>query len=135
MANQQANMVAALGSTDSSCLRMASVNGYGYHAMSGAGQLHGPALRTLQPSGMLGRLNSPAGLGLRGLHTSGMIQLNQAQNSGDLANEPGQFQPLMLPGNHNGNTLQGMPMSLDFEQLQSNKKVTCVGEIPMSSMI
>ncbi|KAF5748135.1 putative two-component system sensor histidine kinase/response regulator [Tripterygium wilfordii] len=130
VANQQANMVAALGSTDSSCLQLGSVNGYGFHALSGAGQFHNPALRTLQPSGMLGRLNTPTGLGLHGLQTPGMMQLNQVQNSGNLANDQAQFQPLMLPGNHNGNILQGMPMSLDFEQLQSNKSITCIGEIP-----
>ncbi|KAF5743353.1 putative two-component system sensor histidine kinase/response regulator [Tripterygium wilfordii] len=130
VANQQANMVTALGSPDSSCVRMGSVNGYGFHALSGAGQFHNPALRTLQPSGMLGRLNTPAGLGLHGLHSPGMIQLNQVQNSGNLVNDQGQFQPLMLPGNHNGNILQGMPMSLDFDQLQSNKSITCIGEIP-----
>uniref|UniRef100_A0A5B6ZJF2 Two-component response regulator n=1 Tax=Davidia involucrata TaxID=16924 RepID=A0A5B6ZJF2_DAVIN len=127
VASQQANMVAALGSADSAYLRMGSLNGIGnIHTMAGSGQFQNAAFRSFLPSGVLGRLNSPAGLGMHSLSSSGMVQSGHAQNSSDLTND--NFHPVLLPGNQNGNILQGMPTSLELDQLQHNKGVTHNGE-------
>ncbi|XP_031279694.1 two-component response regulator ARR12-like isoform X2 [Pistacia vera] len=112
VANQQANMVAALGSTDPSYLRMGSVKGLeNFHSLAGPGQFQNSTLRSFPPGGMLGRLNTPAGLGMRGL-PSGMI------------NDQTKFHPSILPGSQRGNILQGMPTSLELDQLQPNKSIT-----------
>ncbi|KAA8521671.1 hypothetical protein F0562_012339 [Nyssa sinensis] len=127
-ASQQANMVAALGSGDSAYLRMGSWNGIGnIHTMAGPGQIQSAAFRSFSPSGLLGRLNSPAGLGMHGLSSSGVVQIGHAQNSSDLINDT--FHQVIPPGNQNGNILHGMSMSLEPDQLQHNKGVTHSGEL------
>ncbi|KAF8400546.1 hypothetical protein HHK36_013845 [Tetracentron sinense] len=130
--SQQANMVAALGGKDPSYLRMGSLDGLGdFHALAGSGQLSSTALASFPPggNGMLGRLNTPAGLGLRGLAaSSGMIQMGRAQNSSNSIHDLGKLQQVVLPGNHNGGFLQGMPTSLELDQLQQNKCITRNGE-------
>ncbi|XP_065849464.1 two-component response regulator ARR12-like [Euphorbia lathyris] len=119
VANQQANMAAALGSTDaSSYLQMSSVTGLGYHNLAGTGQFHNAAIRSLPPSGILSRLNSPAGLGIRGLPSPGLIQLGHMQNTSHLSNPRSHFEQVM---HHDRNVLQGMPTSLDLDQIQANK--------------
>lgn len=121
MANQQANMVAALGTSDSSYLRMTSVNGVGnFHPLTGPGQFHNNAFRSFPPSGMVGRLNTPAGLGLHCLPSSGMFQLSHAQNPSNSIND----QPLIFPGNRNGNIL---PAPLELDQ-QHGTEAACVAD-------
>ncbi|WJZ85308.1 hypothetical protein VitviT2T_004853 [Vitis vinifera] len=128
VANQQANMVAALGSTDSTYLH--SLNGLGnFYNLSGSGQLPNSTFRSFPPSGMLGRLNTPSGMGMHCLSSSEMVQLGHLQNSSNPINSGGKFQPVLLPGNQNGIILQGMPMSLELEQLQHNKGIIRVGEL------
>ncbi|KAJ4707803.1 Two-component response regulator [Melia azedarach] len=129
VANQQANMVAALGSTDPSYLRMGTGLG-NFHTLAGPGQFQNCTFRSFPPSGMLGRLNTPAGLGMHGLPSSGMIQLCHTQNSDSTTNDQGKFHPALLPGSHSGNILQGMPTSLELDQLQPNKNITSIGELP-----
>uniref|UniRef100_A0A2N9GI70 Two-component response regulator n=1 Tax=Fagus sylvatica TaxID=28930 RepID=A0A2N9GI70_FAGSY len=131
VANQQANMVAALGGTDASYLQMGSLNGVGnFHTLNGSGQFPNTAFRSFPPSGMLGRLNTPAGLGIHNLPSSGMTQLSHAQNSSSNTIDQFNFQQVILPGNHNdGSVLQGMPMPLELDQLQYNKCVTQVREL------
>ncbi|KAI5354000.1 PREDICTED: two-component [Prunus dulcis] len=121
VANQQANMVAALGTSDSSYLRMTSVNGVGnFHPLTGPGQFHNNAFRSFPPSGMVGRLNTPAGLGLHCLPSSGMFQLSHAQNPSNSIND----QPLIFPGNRNGNIL---PAPLELDQ-QHGTEAACVAD-------
>ncbi|XP_068341870.1 two-component response regulator ARR14-like isoform X2 [Pyrus communis] len=113
VANQQANMVAALGTSDSSYLRTASMNGVGnYHALTGPVQFHNNGYRSFPPNGMIGRLNTPAGVGLHCLPSSGMFQLGHAQNPSNSIND----QPVMFPGNRNGNML---PTHLELDQQHS----------------
>ncbi|KAG5244430.1 two-component response regulator ARR [Salix suchowensis] len=119
VANQQANMVAALGSSDASYLQMNSMSGLGLHNLAGSGQFHNTPFRSLPSSGMLSRLNSPAVLGIRG----------HVQSAPHSANGLSHFQTVGHPGN-NGNILQGMPMSLELDQIQSNKGVNYVRELP-----
>ncbi|KAF3965623.1 hypothetical protein CMV_010213 [Castanea mollissima] len=130
VANQQANMVAALGGTDASFLQMSSLNGVGnFQTLNGSGQFHNTAFRSFPPNGMLGRLSTPAGLGIHGLSSSGMTQLGHSQNSGSSTIDQVNFQQVIIPGNHNGSVLQGMPMSLQLDQLQNNKSLTRVREL------
>ncbi|TYI48049.1 hypothetical protein E1A91_D13G219100v1 [Gossypium mustelinum] len=130
VANQQANMAAALGTADSAYLRMGSLNGLGnFHTLAGSDQLHNAAFRSFPPSGVLGRLNTPAGLGIRGLPSPGTFQLGHVQNSGNPTNDLSKLQSF-VPGNHNTNILQGMPMSLELDRLQHNKSVGHIGELP-----
>ncbi|KAJ4952509.1 hypothetical protein NE237_029341 [Protea cynaroides] len=125
----EANMVAALSGKDPSYLRMGSLDGLGdFHALNGSVQLPNAAFTSLPPARMLGRLNSPAGLGMHGL-APGMIQLGQARNSSTPLNDLGELQPMVLSGNQNGNLLQGMPTSsLELDQLQQNKFISRIGE-------
>lgn len=130
MVNQQANMAAALGGTDSSYLRMSSLNGLeNFHTLNGSGQFHNTSFRSFPPSGLLGRLNTPAGMGMRGLSSSGMTQLSHARSSSGSTVDQADSQQVMHPGNHNGGVLQGMPMTLELDQLQHIKGVTHAREL------
>ncbi|KAG8656820.1 hypothetical protein MANES_03G010500v8 [Manihot esculenta] len=124
VANQQATM-AALGSPDASYLQMGPVNGLGFPNLAGTGQFHNATFRSFPPSGMLGRLNSPAALGMRGLPSAGVIQIGHLPTTGQLTSSQSQFQSIIHPRN-GGNVLQGMPMSLEFDQVHSNKVVTYI---------
>ncbi|KAL5783033.1 hypothetical protein ACOSP7_008062 [Xanthoceras sorbifolium] len=130
VANQQANMVAALGSTDPAYLRMNPVNGLAnFHTLAGGGQFQSSTFRPFVQNGMFGRLTSPAGLGMRGLPSSGMVPLRQAQGLDVAISDQGKFHPALLHGSHNGSILQGMPPSLELDQLQPNKSITSISEL------
>ncbi|TKY74782.1 Two-component response regulator ARR12 [Spatholobus suberectus] len=123
VANQQANMVAALGGADPSYLRMSAVSGVGHlQTLSSSGQLHNNAFRSFPPSGIINRLNTPAGLNVHGF-PSGVLQLSQSQNLSN-NNDRHKFQSAMVPVNQNG--IQRMPMSVGLDQLQNNKGVISV---------
>ncbi|KAE8056297.1 hypothetical protein FH972_013081 [Carpinus fangiana] len=114
--NQQANIAAAFGSTDSSYLHMGSLNGLeNFHNLNGSGQFHNSGFRSFPSSGLLGRLNTPAGLGMHGLPSSGMTQLGHTQNSSSSTIDQVNFHQVMLPGSHNGSVLQGMPTALELD--------------------
>lgn len=109
---------------------MGSLDGLGdFHALSGSGQLPKAALSSYQGGGALGvgRLNSPTGLGLRGLTSPGMIQLGRPQNTGNYISDLGNLQRATHPGNPHGNLLQGMPHSFELDHLQPNKPISCHG--------
>ncbi|KAG5541038.1 hypothetical protein RHGRI_021057 [Rhododendron griersonianum] len=128
-------MVAALGGADSVYLRTGSLNGYGnYNGLAGSAQFHGQfqnaAVKSLSSSGMLGRLNSAAGLGMRGISlSSGMVQLGHADNLSKtpIGNQTNSH-PVLLPGNQYGSILHGMPASFEFDQVQ-HKAVGYIGDI------
>uniref|UniRef100_A0A6N2K7P0 Response regulatory domain-containing protein n=1 Tax=Salix viminalis TaxID=40686 RepID=A0A6N2K7P0_SALVM len=84
VANQQANRVAALGSSDASYLQINSMSRLGLHNLAGSVQFHSTPFRSLPSSGMLDRLN----------------------------------------------LLQGMPVALELDQIQSNKGVNYIPELP-----
>ncbi|KAK8351873.1 hypothetical protein V6Z12_A05G061400 [Gossypium hirsutum] len=131
VANQQANMAAALGSVDSTHLRMGTMNGLGnFHTLAGPDQIHNAAFRSFQHSGVLRRLNTPSGVGISGLPSSGLVQLSPVQNLGNTSTNQSKLQSFVIPGNHNANILQGMPMSLEFDQLQNNRAASHVGQFP-----
>lgn len=121
VANQQANMVAALGAKDSPYLQMSSLDGArNYHGFSGAGHL--PVLTPFQQAATLGRLNAINCSGNYGLGSSGMIQLGRMQNS---SNSPiqdlGRLPQISFGGTPKPNLLQGIPTSLESSQLLHQK--------------
>eukprot|EP00262_Sarcandra_glabra_P016730 TRINITY_DN5549_c0_g1_i4.p1 TRINITY_DN5549_c0_g1~~TRINITY_DN5549_c0_g1_i4.p1 ORF type:complete len:714 (+),score=129.41 TRINITY_DN5549_c0_g1_i4:131-2272(+) len=131
VASQQANMVAALGGKDS-YLPMGSLHGFGdCYNLTGSGQLQNNALVPFQGSGVFGRVNHPNGLGPRGLTSSGMIQLGRTNSSGNSFHDHGKLQRVTLPGNPHGNLHQGMPASLELDQLQQNKSISRLGEFSL----
>ncbi|KAE9609264.1 hypothetical protein Lal_00020185 [Lupinus albus] len=124
VANQQANMVAALGSADNSYLRMGSVSGVGHlQTYSSSGQFHN-AFGSFPPNGMISRLNTPSGLNVHGFPFPGVRHLCQTQNLIDSTNNQFKFQPAIVPVNQNG--VQGMPVSVGLDHLQQNTGVTSV---------
>ncbi|CAK9183864.1 unnamed protein product [Ilex paraguariensis] len=130
VASQQASMVAALGSSDSTYLRMSSLNGLGdLRPAAGSRQFQNAAFGSFSPSSVIGRLNTPAGLGMRGLSSSGTGQLGFTQNSSNPINDLANFHSVIQTGNQNGNILQGLPLSLGLDQLQHNKVITQIGEL------
>ncbi|XAR66784.1 hypothetical protein NMG60_11013120 [Bertholletia excelsa] len=121
VATQQANMVAAFSGKDSSFMRMSSLDGLGdFRTLAGPGRFSNPTLSSYQASGMLGRLNSAAGMNLRGLSSSSLIQPNLSQNLGTSVASFGKFQ--------NPSLFQGIPNSLDLDQTQRNKPMTQIAE-------
>ncbi|KAK8953073.1 Two-component response regulator ARR12 [Platanthera guangdongensis] len=120
VASQQANIAAALGGRDNSYLHMASFNGFGnFQSLSSSGQLQG--FTQFQPSGISSRTN-PNLLGLPGL-AHGTLQISHTQNN---ANNPmnnlHKFQHINFPANQHESLLQGIPTSLELDQLQNKHK-------------
>ncbi|KAF9662076.1 hypothetical protein SADUNF_Sadunf18G0015800 [Salix dunnii] len=129
VANQQANLVAALGGSDASYLQINSMSRLELHNLAGSAQFHSTPFRSHTSSGMLDRMNSPPVLGIHGLPSPGVIQLGHVQTAPHYANGPSHFQTAGNPGS-NGNILQGMPMPLELDQIQSNKGVNYIPELP-----
>ncbi|XP_007011983.2 PREDICTED: two-component response regulator ARR18 [Theobroma cacao] len=130
VATQQANMAAALGSKDPSYLRMSSLDGFGdFRTLTGPGRLSSASLSSYQPAGMFGRLNSSAALSLRGI-SSGVIQQGHSQTLNNSINGLGKIQPAVLPANQNqnGTLFQGIPTSIELNQLSQNKSTNHFGE-------
>ncbi|KAL7001753.1 hypothetical protein U1Q18_002901 [Sarracenia purpurea var. burkii] len=110
-------MAAALSGAD--YLRVGSLNGFGnFRSVSSPAQFQNATVRSLSSTGMLGRLNTPVGLGIHGISSSGIVQLGQAENLTNPINNQSKFSHLIMSGNQNGNILQGMPTSFEFDQLQ-----------------
>ncbi|XP_059635466.1 two-component response regulator ORR24-like isoform X2 [Cornus florida] len=129
VASQQANMVAALGGKDSSYMRIGSLDGLGdFRTLSGSGRLPNTALSSYPASGMLGRFNTPAAVSLRSLTSSALIQPSHAQNFSNSINTLEKFQPLVSPDNQNTSSFQGIPSSLELDQLQQNNRTTGIQE-------
>ncbi|XP_010942127.1 two-component response regulator ORR22 isoform X1 [Elaeis guineensis] len=122
VASQQANMVAAFGGRDPSSLHIGSLDGYGnFHALAASGQL--PALSSFQTNGVLSRTNS-VGYGLRGFAPSGIVQPGQTHcNTNSPINDLSKLQCISLPGSKHGKLLQGMPTTLELDQLQQHKRM------------
>ncbi|GMI81507.1 response regulator 12 [Hibiscus trionum] len=131
VANQQANMAAALGSADSSFFQMGPLNGVGnFHSLAGPDNLRNAAFRSFPPSAVFRRFNT-AGLGVSGLPSPRMIQLSPVQNLGNSSNNRSMLQSYLIPGNHNANILQGRPMSsLELDELQNNNGANRIAQLP-----
>ncbi|XP_022134679.1 two-component response regulator ARR12 isoform X2 [Momordica charantia] len=129
VASQQANMVATFGSKDGTYMRIGSLDGYAdLHGFAGSGRLPNSTLSSYSPAGILGRLNSPAGMSLRGIASSGLIQ-QSSQNLNCAINTLGKIQPsTMLPPSQTTSLMQGTPMSLELSQLEHSKSSAPIGE-------
>ncbi|CAO2816889.1 unnamed protein product [Amaranthus hypochondriacus] len=117
VANQQANMVAALGGRDASYLHMNSVNIHGFNSNA---RFQNIPLRSIPPPGVLARLDTPAGMGLNGIPPSGLVQLDQAQIATPSLTDF-KFRPNLLARDHTKTVL--MPISLEYDQLHKNNTV------------
>ncbi|KAK6927609.1 Signal transduction response regulator, receiver domain [Dillenia turbinata] len=130
VANQQANMAAAFGAADFSSLRMGALSGYGnLRTLAGPRQFQSPSFLSFPSSGVHSRLNSSS-LNMQGLSSSRMIQLGNIQSLTNPVTDPCKLQqPAVVAGSQSGNILQGMPTSLELDQLQHGKGVACIGEL------
>ncbi|KAG7037637.1 Two-component response regulator ORR22, partial [Cucurbita argyrosperma subsp. argyrosperma] len=109
VANQQANMVTALSSADPSYMRLGSLNGIGnFHSVTGPPPFPNTAYRSIPTTGMLGRLNTPACMGMNGLSSPGTVPLEST------------FQPRP----RSANMFRGMLESSGLDQVQHVKHGT-----------
>ncbi|PSS08140.1 Two-component response regulator like [Actinidia chinensis var. chinensis] len=129
VATQQANMVAALGGTDSSYMRsLSSLDAFGdFRTMAGQGRYPNPALSSYQTGGIFDRLNCPTGVSLRSLSSAALIQPSHAQNLSNSVNTLGKFQSVVLPKNQNTSSFQRIPTSLEFDSPGDPTIFTSVG--------
>lgn len=128
-ATQQASMVAALGSGDS-YLRMGAIDGYAdFCSSSGSGRISSTTLPSYASSGIFGRLNSPAGLSIRGISSPALIQPVQSQNINGSLNTLGNIQPSMFPVNQSSSLLQGIPTSIELNQSKQNNCTTGISQL------
>ncbi|XP_061344865.1 two-component response regulator ARR12-like [Gastrolobium bilobum] len=128
-ATQQASMVAALGSSDS-FLRMGALDGYGdFCTSSGSGRISSTTLPSYASSGIFGRLNSPAGLSLRGIGNSALIRPVQSQNINSSLSTLGNIQPSRFPANQSSSLLQGIPASIELNQSKQNNFATGISQL------
>ncbi|KAJ4902979.1 Two-component response regulator ARR12 [Raphanus sativus] len=131
------NQQAIMANSDLHFLQMSNgLDGFHHRPIpAGSGQFHGGAaaaagMRPFPPNGILGRLNTPSGIG-------GVRSLSSSPSSGMFLQNPtdlGKFHHVSsLPLNHidGGNILQGLPMPLEFDQLQTNNNKSI---IPGNSM-
>ncbi|CAN4084421.1 unnamed protein product [Withania somnifera] len=114
---QQANMVAALGGRD--YIRMGSLDGIG--TLSGSGRYTHAALSSYNSGGMLGRLNSAAGLSVRNLTATQLHQPSHGQNLSNSVNAFTKLNTNIPPASQNASIFQGIPASLELDQLQQTK--------------
>nr|XP_029122955.1 two-component response regulator ORR24 [Elaeis guineensis] len=122
VANQQTHMATILGGRNS-YINMSSLDGFrNFHTLRGSRQL--PTLASFQPNGLLGTMNSSTAFGMHGLVPSQTVQLGCTQNTRSyLFNDLRKLQGISQPGNHQGNSIQGMPTSMGLGQLQQLRVV------------
>ncbi|KAK7411608.1 hypothetical protein VNO78_03043 [Psophocarpus tetragonolobus] len=128
-AAQQANMVAALGGSDS-YLRMGSIDGYGdFCTSSASGRISNSTLPSYASSGIFSRLNSPAGLNMRGISTSALIRPVQSQSINSSLNTLGNIQPSIFPTNQSSSLLHGIPTSIELNQSKQSNSPTGISQL------
>ncbi|XP_057767865.1 two-component response regulator ARR12-like isoform X2 [Salvia miltiorrhiza] len=121
VASQQANMVAALGVKDSHFMRIGPFEGLGdFRTLSGQGRLGSAALSHYTTGGMLGRLNTP-NVNLHNLSPSTLIQPNHGQSITNSISGLGKVHPALTSTNQSPSLFQGIPSSLELDQLQQSK--------------
>lgn len=117
-----------MGVNDTSYLRMSSLDGFGdFRTLSGSGRLS----PTFTSSGIFSRLNSPAGLNLRGIGSSGLIRPGHSQNTSTSINTLGNLHPSsMSPANQSSSLFQSMhsPM-MDLSQSQPSSCITGIRQL------
>lgn len=122
-------MVAAL-SGNNSYLRMGSIDGYAdFCASPGSGRIPSATLPSYASSGIFSRLNSPAGLNMRGITSSALIRPVQSQNINGSLNTLGNIQPSMFPANQSSSLLQGIPTSIELNQSRPSNCATGMSQL------
>ncbi|CAH8335711.1 unnamed protein product [Eruca vesicaria subsp. sativa] len=126
------NQQAIMANSDLHFLQMSNgLDGFHHRPIPvGSGQFHGgvaaAGMRPFTPNGILGRLNTPSGIGGVRSNISSPSSGMFLQNPNDL----GKFHHVSssLPLNHidGGNILQGLPMPLEFDQLQTNNNKSII---------
>jgi len=105
------NMVAGLGGGNDSYLRMRGIDGYAdFCTSTRSGRIASTTLPSYAPSGVFGRLNSPAGLNMRGINSSTLIQTVQSQN----------INSSWIPANQSSSLLHGVPSELNQSKLNNS---------------
>ncbi|CAI9098907.1 OLC1v1035639C1 [Oldenlandia corymbosa var. corymbosa] len=128
VATQQANMVAALGGRETAYMRMSTLDGLGdFRALTGSGRLASTTFSPHTQGGMLGRLNSPGSINLRNLASSTVVQ--PSQNLSNPSGTIGKLHQAVSPSSQNSTVFQGIPTSMELDQLQHNKSISRVGDI------
>ncbi|KAI9117543.1 hypothetical protein K1719_011709 [Acacia pycnantha] len=117
-ATLQAKVTAALGG-ESSYLPMGSLEGYGeFRTLSGSRRLS----TTFPSTGIFSRLNSPSGLNMRGISSSGLIQPSQSQNS-SIASNVGNLQRSSILS-ANSSLFRNIPTPIELSQSQPSNCAT-----------
>lgn len=102
-------------------MRIGPFEGLGdFRTLAGQGRLGNAALSHYTAGGMLGRLNTP-NVNRHSLTPSTLIQPNHAQNITNSINSLGKVHPALTPTNQSPSLFQGIPSSLELDQLQQNK--------------
>lgn len=121
-------MVAALANKDSTYLRMGALDGYPDFRLGGSGRISSTAISSYQPGGMLNRMNSTAGLTIRGITSSSIMQPGHSQTLNNSFNSLGKIQQSVLPANQSANLFQGVQTSIELSQLPQSKSTALIGE-------
>nr|QSD99621.1 MYB family transcription factor [Melilotus albus] len=104
------NMVAPLGGGNDSYLRMSGIDGYAdFSTSTGSGRISSTTSPSYASSGVLGRLNSPAGLNMIGINSSTLIPPVQSQN----------IISSWIPANQSSSLLHGVPTELNQSNLNN----------------
>lgn len=104
------SMVAGLGGGNDSYLRMSGIDGYAdFGTSTRSGRIASTTLPSYPSSGVFGRLNSPAGLNMRGINSSTLIQPVQSQNINNS----------WIPANQSSSLLHGVPTELNQSNLNN----------------
>ncbi|KAI4380596.1 hypothetical protein MLD38_006769 [Melastoma candidum] len=114
-------------SKDPSYIRLASLDKYGeFQTLTGSGRLSSnSSLPSYSAIGMLGTFNPPSYLGLQGNASSGVSSPNYLQTLNSSFTKAGKLQEVSLPANQGSSIFQGVPTTLNFNNIiNSSIKVT-----------
>lgn len=129
MASQQASLVAAFGGKDASYINIGSADGFGdLRTITASGRLGNTALTSYAHKGLIGRLNSSAGLTLRGITSSGFIQPDHQQNLSSNSFDSLVKFHCLEPVSQSESLFQGIATSVEENQLQQTKCTNPLGE-------
>lgn len=119
-------MAAAFGGRDS---YISSLDGFGtFQTLGASGKFQ--ALTSLQSSGVFVNANT-SGLGFHDRFSSRIIQVGNS-NTNIPSADISRLQPIILPSNQYGRLLQGVPTSLELEQLQRKRIHKPINHFPGS---
>ncbi|XP_019432558.1 PREDICTED: two-component response regulator ARR12-like [Lupinus angustifolius] len=129
MTTQQASTLAVIGGSDSH-MRTGSIDGHGDFCGSlGSRRISTTTLPSYASSGIFGRLNSPAGLNMRGISPSSLISPVQPQNTNSSLNTIGNIQRFVFPANQRSSLLYGIPTSSELAPFKQSNRATGITQL------